>query len=91
MQKLFNVIFTGSEFKYHGLAFVWSHEGIIKEVCVVGTRGKNEVPNDIQPRVMEVGAGKNEKHPKLFDDMVSGMFENSALLNEMSLGDSSIQ
>ena len=92
MQKLFNaIVFTGNEFKYHGLAFVWSHEGIIKEVCVVGTRGKAKVTTEIQPRVVEAEAGEDEKHPKLFDDIVSGMFENSTSLNETSLGDSTIQ
>ena len=75
MQKLFNaIVFTGSEFKYYGIAFVWSHEGIIKEVCVVGTRGKAKITTDIQPRVIEAEAGDDEKHPKLFDDIVNSMF-----------------
>ena len=76
MQKLFNaIISTGSELKYHDLAlFGRMHEGIIKSVCIVGTRGKSKVTTEIQPRVIEAEAEEDEKHPKLFDDMVSGMF-----------------
>ena len=92
MQKLFNaIIFTGSEFKYHGLAFVWSHEGIIKEVCVVGTRGKAKVTTEIQPRVIEAETGEDGKHPKLFDDILSGMFENATLSNETPSEDGTIR
>ena len=72
--RLFYAVFNGEDFKYKGVAFVWSQEDIIKEICVIGTRGNAELPNDIEPRVIEAEALEDGRHPKVFDDMVSVMY-----------------
>lgn len=75
-------MFNCEEFKYKGVAFVWSQEGIIKEICVIGIRGKAELPKDIEARVIEAKSGEDGRHPKLFDDMVSVIFEATDSKNE---------